>query len=182
LVKGNEFVILKALDRRRIDELLELSKSYRVEENLDADDDDSLGDRPEIININVLRPDGEDGARLNASVVEGFDDGLDAPKPISLGRGDSSEGPPLLHGVVNLRKAPDFWVQGQSSFSSTDAQNAWRGPKTLMSACSVTAELSTIHSAEYYLDELGLNKLTLCCPDGPTTSHNEDSLVRMRWL
>lgn len=110
LVKGNEFVILKVFDWRRIDEFFELSKLYRVEENFDVDDDDFFGDWFEIININVFCLDGEDGVRLNVLVVEGFDDGFDVFKLISLGWGDLLEGLLFFYGVVNFRKVFDFWV------------------------------------------------------------------------
>jgi hypothetical protein len=45
------------------------------------------------------------------------------------------------------------------------------------------AELSTVHSAEYYTDDLGQHKLTLYCPEGPNGDAAEDSsLVTVRWM
>lgn len=93
---------------------------------------------------------------------------------------------PLFTGIVNLKSLPEIWLRNDSPISSTETKNAWRTLRSSLPAYMATADLATIHSAEYYTDELGQHRLTLHCPEGPEgpedSSPQSHPLVKMRWM
>lgn len=101
----------------------------------------------------------------------------------TINEGGNPPNQPLLKGMVDLKNLPEIARRQDVDKSATETRMAWKAPQTSLTAYSAVAELSTIHSAEYYTDEMGQHKLTLHCPDGPQAATNQSSsLVTMRWM
>jgi hypothetical protein len=153
--EGNTFVIQKALGQDNIDELLALSEEYG------QSDEDS----PIQYGISQI-PFNEEG--------DTFSPGNNR---VSSKRHWANQ--VLISGVLGLNN------NGQQQYTeptSTDGQNAWTNPKTLLQDDNANAELFNIHSAEYYQDQTGSHKITLLCPSTPRAPNENANLVKIRWL
>lgn len=74
----------------------------------------------------------------------------------------------------------DLHAQGEGAAAHAETV-AWKDAKAILPDGALT-ELHVIQASEFSVDEKGIGRVVLVCPEGPRRGDNNESAVHMRWL
>lgn len=74
----------------------------------------------------------------------------------------------------------DLDAQGEGAAAHAETV-AWKDAKAFLPDGTLT-ELHVIQASEFSVDEKGIGRVVLVCPEGPRRGDNNESAVHMRWL
>ncbi|KAF4446456.1 mg2+ transporter [Fusarium austroafricanum] len=81
--------------------------------------------------------------------------------------------------LVHNKKESYRFYMGQGP---NNASNAWVSPKSFLEDGKISTRLIEIHSADYYQERTGCQRITLNCPKRPPELRDELARIKMRWL
>ncbi|KAF4966906.1 hypothetical protein FSARC_5470 [Fusarium sarcochroum] len=181
--EGNTIIIQKALGQDNLDEPLKVCEDYKTveEEILKAREPEGVSFQvpPNREESEVGTVENAAALTLKARVLEKSLFNPDSPRdPIKRPEPNQV----LVSGFFSLKPIEQQSKVESANLAASNTQSAWINPKTVLEDGTIDAELFNVHAAEYYRDQTGFHKVTLCCPNRPRMPTEKSTLVKMRWL